>query len=67
MQVNKNGIAVQTQSARERLKKQRKKPEFELGKQTFYTIVDGVEVTAVIPNFSPVVAVLKDYGWELVK
>lgn len=69
MQVNKHGIPVA--SKRKSIKKQLQQEihnildfhEF----VEFTRIENGVEVTAVVPNFHPVVQAMKDQSWIFVK
>jgi len=61
MQVNKNGIAVQTP------KKKRNKPNFHLPMRKFVLIDDEAEVEVFVPHFSPILEVLKSDGWREIK
>lgn len=60
MQVNKNGIAVQTP----RKKRQRKPLNINLPMRRFALIDDEAEVEVVVPHFSPIVELLKGDGWR---
>lgn len=60
MQVNKHGIPVQHKRSRRR----REKPNFRLKQRTLITTVDGIEVTAVLADFAPVIKLLKSSGWR---
>lgn len=69
MQVNKHGIPVATK--RKSIKKQVQQEIHNiLDFQDFVEFVryeKGVEVTAVVPNFRPVVQAMKSDGWLLQK
>ena len=63
MQVNKNGIAVQTP----RRNQKRREPNFHLPMRKFVLIDDEAEVEVFVPHFSPILEVLKKDGWREVK
>jgi len=58
MQVNKNGIPVHTPK-----KIHREKPEFNLGQVKYISTVEGVEVSIVLPDFSPIKKLARSFGW----
>ena len=62
MQVNKNGIAVQTPR-----KRKRNKPNFHLPMRKFVLIDDEADVEVFVPHFSPIIDVLTRDGWREVK
>ena len=64
MQVNKNGIRVQSPK---RKQQKRKVPNFHLRLRRFVLIDDVAEVEVVVPHFSPVIKELKKDGWREVK
>ena len=64
VQCNKHGIPVITP------KKRRKKNMNHLNHKEFaefIRIVDGIEVTVVVLNFTPIVQAMKEDGWKLQK
>ncbi|WP_107842047.1 hypothetical protein [Metasolibacillus meyeri] len=56
--LNKHGIPICN------IGNKRKKPKEKLNTRTFLTTVEGVEVTAVIPDFSPIQELLIKNGWK---
>ena len=65
MQVNKNGIAVQTPGKKRNRK--RKAPNYHLQLRRFELIDDEAQVEVVVPCFSPILEVLKRDGWREIK
>ena len=65
MQVNKNGIAVQTPGKKRNQK--RKAPNFHLQLRRFVLIDDEAEVEVVVPCFSPIIELLTKDGWREIK
>lgn len=65
MQNNKNGIPVYTPGKKN--KRQRIKPEFELGKRKFALISDEADVEIIVPDFSPVIELMISDGWKEIK
>jgi len=61
MQVNKNGIAVQTPRRKHR------EPNFHLPMRKFVLIDDEAEVEVFVPHSSPIIDVLTRDGWREVK
>ena len=61
MQVNKNGIPVETK-ADQRKRKPRKPLEHCIDMVRYSTVVEGIPVEITIPNFSPVRAALAADG-----
>ena len=59
MQVNKNGIPVHTPKK----KHKRERPDFQLGQVKYISIVEGVEVSIVLPDFSPIKKLARSFGW----
>lgn len=64
MQVNRNGILVQSPKKRNR---KRKAPNYHLQLRRFVLIDDEAEVEVVVPCFSPILEVLEKDGWREVK
>ncbi len=60
MQINKNGIPVQRRIKHPR----RDLSDHKLKQRTFITFIDGIEVSAVIADFAPVVKLLTSSGWR---
>lgn len=56
--LNKHGIPICN------VRNKRKKLDEKLNTRTFTTTVEGVEVTAVIPDFSPIQELLIKNGWK---
>ena len=65
MQVNKNGIAVQTPGRKP--KRKREVPNFSLRLRRFKLIDKEANVEVVVPHFSPVIKELKKDGWREIK
>ena len=65
MQVNKNGIAIQTPGKRHKRKREPLKESLEM--RRFELIDDEAEVEVVVPYFSPIIDVLTRDGWREVK
>ena len=59
MQVNKNGIPVHTPKK----KQQAERPEFNLGQVKYISTVEGVEVSIILPDFSPIKKLARSFGW----
>ena len=59
MQVNKNGIPVHTP------KKMHigERPDFQLGQVKYTSTVEGIEVSIVLPDFSPIKKLARSFGW----
>ena len=65
MQVNKNGILVQ--SPNKKRNRKRKAPDFHLQLRRFELIDDEVEFEVVVPCFSPILELLEKDGWREIK
>lgn len=65
MQMNKNGIPVQTKTARQQ--RMDLLEDKQLGMKRFVLIDDEAEVEVVVPHFSPIVEALKQDGWREIK
>ena len=59
MQVNKNGIPVHTPKKAH----QGERPNFELGQVKYISTVEGVEVSIILPDFSPIKKLARSFGW----
>ena len=59
MQVNKNGIPVHTPGKAH----QGERPNFNLGQVKYISTVEGVEVSIVLPDFSPIKKLARSFGW----
>lgn len=76
MQQNKNGIPIQFAGARAKqleaerqaaAKEAKNIQKYNLSTKRFATVVDGVDIEAVIPNFSPIQGLLRAAGWREVE
>ncbi|MER1957908.1 MAG: hypothetical protein ABS942_11035 [Solibacillus sp.] len=65
MQKNKNGIPVQTKTARQQ--RMDALEDKRLGMKRYALISDEAEVEVVVPHFSPIVEVLKQDGWREIR
>lgn len=73
MQVNKNGIAVQTPGKKKKTMTTKKRnhkrraPNYHLQLRRFVLIDDEAEVEIVVPCFSPILELLTKDGWREIK
>ncbi|MGE7020436.1 hypothetical protein [Solibacillus cecembensis] len=65
MQMNKNGIPVQTKTARQQ--RANLLEDKKLRMKRYVLIDEEAEVEIVVPHFSPIVAVLEKDGWRELK
>ena len=65
MQINRNGILVQ--SPKKKQKSKRKAPNYQLQLRRFALIDDEAEVEIVVPHFSPIIDLLTKDGWREIK
>ena len=62
MQVNKHGFLVHTPG--KKIKRKRVKPEYALGQRLFVLEELGDRVEVILPNFSPILELMKSDGWK---
>lgn len=65
MQVDKNGIAIQTPGKRHKRKREPLTESLEM--RRFELIDDEAEVEVVVPYLSPILEVLKRDGWREIR
>lgn len=65
MQTNKNGIPVQTKTARQQ--RMDSLEDKKLRMKRYALIDDEAEVEVVVPHFSPIIELLGSDGWREIK